>query len=67
MSYGESLQCWAVIRLLPNMQRITMHRFRKESDADGWLKVLRRCIPEGNFVVIFDPPGMEVTRKPEEL
>ncbi|MBD1871670.1 hypothetical protein H6F95_31090 [Cyanobacteria bacterium FACHB-471] len=59
MSYGESLQCWAVIRLLPHMQRITIRRFRRESDADGYLKALRRYVPEGKFVLLFDPPSSE--------
>lgn len=59
MSYGENLQCWAVIRLLPRMQRITIRRFRRESDADGYLKALRLYIPEGKFILLFDPLASE--------
>lgn len=56
MTYKERLMPWAIARLLPNMQRIIVGRFRNRSDADGHLSFLRRCIPDGNFVVIFDQP-----------
>jgi len=86
MSYKEKLNSWAVVRLLPNMQRIVIavlmlvkcirvrairqfalrfvphqidncyiERFRTESDADGYVKVLHRLQPEGKFIVAFDP------------
>ena len=59
MSYRERLQSWAVIRLLKDMQRTTVCRFRKESDADGYAKALRQLIPDGKFIVMFDPPTRE--------
>lgn len=37
-----------------NMQRVVVARFRTESDADGYLKSVRRLIPDGQFQVIFD-------------
>jgi hypothetical protein len=45
---------WAIARLLPNMQRTIVGRFRSRSDADGHLPCLRQLIPHGSFVVVFD-------------
>jgi len=45
---------WAIARLLPNMQRTIVGRFRSRSDADGHLQCLRQLIPHGSFVVVFD-------------
>ncbi|WP_181314432.1 hypothetical protein [Phormidesmis priestleyi] len=55
MSYRRRLQTWTVIRLLPRMQRVTIGRFNHYSDAEGHLQILRRLIPEGEFLLIFDP------------
>jgi hypothetical protein len=53
---AERLNHWAVIRLLPNMQRAVLCRFYKASDAEGYAKVLRQLEPKGKFIVVFDPP-----------
>lgn len=55
VSYRDRLQHWAIIRLLPNMQRITVARFRKRSDADGHLRFLQQHITQATFLVVFDP------------
>lgn len=67
MSYGERLQSWAVIRHLKDMQRSTICRFRKESDADGYAKVLRQLTPDGKFFVVFDPPTPKLVGDFEDL
>ncbi|NJN59659.1 MAG: hypothetical protein HC879_20335 [Leptolyngbyaceae cyanobacterium SL_5_9] len=54
MTYRERLTCWAVVRLLPSMQRIVVARFRSRSDADGHLQVLQRMLPTAQFKVVFD-------------
>lgn len=43
-----------IVRLLANMQRIVVVRFRTPSDADGYLRVIQRLIPDGKFLVVFD-------------
>ncbi|KAM3093460.1 hypothetical protein ACKFKG_18770 [Phormidesmis sp. 146-35] len=58
-SYGDRLRRWAVIRLLENMQRITVAHCTSESDADGYAKLFRRLIPNATFIVVFDPPDLE--------
>jgi hypothetical protein len=59
MRYRDRLQRWMVVRHLPQMQRATLARFSKESDADGYAQALRRLDPAGEFVVVFDPPELE--------
>lgn len=53
-TYREKLYPWNVVRHLPNMQRITVARFRQRNDALEHLQVLRRLIPNANLTVIFD-------------
>ena len=53
-AYQARLNPWAIARLLPNMQRIIVGRFRSRSDADGHLQCLRQLMPDASFVVIFD-------------
>ncbi|NJO41347.1 MAG: hypothetical protein HC769_06480 [Cyanobacteria bacterium CRU_2_1] len=54
MTYADRLNHWAVVRLLPNLQRVTIARFHKRSDADGYAQALRRLIPDATFIVLFD-------------
>ena len=59
MPYKEQLNRWVVVRLLPNMQRLTVGQFRTRSDADGHLQILRRLIPNAKFVVMFNPEVLQ--------
>ncbi|MBW4581315.1 MAG: hypothetical protein KME42_17235 [Tildeniella nuda ZEHNDER 1965/U140] len=54
MTYGDRLKRWAVVRLLATMQRVTVARFVKESDADGFVQALRRLEPHAKLIVVFD-------------
>ncbi|WP_287263323.1 hypothetical protein [Moorena sp. SIO3A5] len=56
MSYSQRLYPWALIRLLPNMQRMVVRRFRNRSDAEGHLQALKRLMPDEKFIIIFDLP-----------
>ncbi|AFY50562.1 hypothetical protein Nos7524_4825 [Nostoc sp. PCC 7524] len=60
ITYKERLNPWAITRLLPDMQRVTVARFRSRSDADGHLQLLRQLIPDGIFTVVFDSQREEV-------
>lgn len=59
MPYKERLNPWVVVRLLPNMQRLTVGQFRTRSDADGHLQILRRLIPNAKYVVMFNPDVLQ--------
>lgn len=54
MLYRDRLKRWLVVRLLPNMQRVTIATFYHRSDAEGYVQVMHRLIPEGAFVVMFN-------------
>lgn len=54
-SYRERLNHWAVIRLLPKMQRAVVCRFHRATDAEGYAKVMRQLESSGQFIVVFDP------------
>jgi hypothetical protein len=55
MGYEKRLKPWIVVRLLPNLQRVVMGRFRSWSDADGHLRVLKQLLPAAKLTLIFDP------------
>lgn len=57
MTYRTLLYPWCIVRLLPQFQRVTVARFRRRSEAENHLKVLRRLMPTGVFVIVFDPPA----------
>ncbi|MBH8566062.1 hypothetical protein I8748_28525 [Nostoc sp. CENA67] len=52
--YRDNLNRWLAVRLLGNMQRVVVARFRKQSEAEGYLQPIRRLIPDGKFLVVFD-------------
>jgi hypothetical protein len=54
IAYKERLNNWAIARLLPNMQRVIVARFRSRSDAEGHMQLLGQLIPDACFVVVFD-------------
>lgn len=54
MTYQEYITPWVVVRLLPDMRRVIVGRFRKRSDAEGHLQLLQQQIPDSRFVVMFD-------------
>ena len=55
MHYRDRLNGWAVVRLLPNFQRIVVARFRNAANAEGYCCSVARLIPDGKFIVVFDP------------
>ncbi|MEP6517223.1 hypothetical protein [Microcoleus vaginatus] len=54
MPYKQRLNRWLVVRLLPNMQRITLAHFFRHSDADGYLRIVGQLIPKAQFVIVFN-------------
>ncbi|ODG99406.1 hypothetical protein A4S05_37885 [Nostoc sp. KVJ20] len=54
MTYLEKLSPWCIVRLKPNMQNQIVARFRRRSDAEAHLQVLRRLISGVSFTLIFN-------------
>ena len=55
MPYKQRLNSWIIVRLLPNLQRSVVGRFRSWSDADGQVSILRELRQEARQIVVFDP------------
>ena len=60
--YQARLHPWCIVRLLPKMQRIVVGRFRKGNDADEHIRSLRHLIPQGQFIVMFDPGDLTASQ-----
>ena len=60
--YQARLHPWCIVRLLPKMQRVVVGRFRKGNDADEHMRSLRHLIPQGTFVVVFDPGDLAMSQ-----
>ncbi|MGB3309516.1 MAG: nucleoside triphosphate pyrophosphohydrolase [Nodosilinea sp.] len=50
---------WAIVRFLPDMQRVVVNRFRRRSDAEECLRVLRRATADRDYTLLYYPPGEE--------
>ncbi|MCY7322158.1 MAG: hypothetical protein LH660_10280 [Phormidesmis sp. CAN_BIN36] len=60
MNYQEQLTPWAVYQTLPNLQRQLVIRFRRRTDADCYMKVLKQTRPQTDFVIAFEAVKKEV-------
>ena len=54
MTCNKRLSPWVIVRLLPNMQRVVVGRFRRRVDAEGHLQALQRLMPDVEMIVMFD-------------
>lgn len=54
MSYFEQLYPWCIVRSLPNLRQLIVARFRRRSDAEAHLRVIRRLIPHVTYQIVFD-------------
>ncbi|MEG5059409.1 hypothetical protein QUB60_15800 [Microcoleus sp. A2-C5] len=50
---------WCIVRQLPNMQRLVVARFHRRGDADGYIQILRRLLPNTKHAIVFDTTGAE--------
>ncbi|NEP35699.1 MULTISPECIES: hypothetical protein [unclassified Moorena] len=66
MTYSQRLYPWAVVRLLPKMQRVVVGRFRNRSDAEGHMQALKRLMPDDKFIIVFDI-GQDIEEDSEEM
>jgi hypothetical protein len=55
MTYIDKLNPWCIVRLQPNMQNQVVARFRRRSDAEAHLQVMRRLISSVSYTIIFNP------------
>jgi hypothetical protein len=60
VGYKKRLKSWAIARMLPDMKREIVARFRSRSDADGHMQLLLRVTPDANFMLVFDCQTEEI-------
>ena len=53
--YRAQLCPWCIVRFLPNLQRSVIQRFCKRTEAEEYLKILKRLLPATNHQIVFDP------------
>jgi len=54
---------WCVVRQLPNMQRSTVARFHSYRDADGYLWVIKRLLPDVQHTIVFEPVSKAIEQQ----
>lgn len=54
------MDVWAIVRQLPGMQNAIVSRFRRRSDAEECLRLLRRSMPNRSYVILYAPPGINL-------
>lgn len=54
VNYQQQLHPWCIVRLLPNLKRLTVARCRRRGDAEAHLKLLRQQTA-ADFAIVFDP------------
>jgi len=54
MTYKDKLNPWCIIRPVSNVQMRIVGRFRRRSDAEGHLQILKQLIPNVPFEIMFD-------------
>lgn len=54
MTYQQQLSPWVIHKLLPNLTQLTVSRFRRRTEAEAYLKVLKQHQPNGEFAISFD-------------
>lgn len=52
---------WAIVRLLPDMQQVVVNRFRRRSEAEECLRVLRRAAASYDYRLLYYPSKEEST------
>ncbi|MEC4885654.1 MAG: hypothetical protein SAL70_30715 [Scytonema sp. PMC 1070.18] len=55
MTYLDKLNPWCLVKLQPSMQNQVVARFRRRSDAECHLRVIRRLSPGVTYIIIFNP------------
>ena len=54
MTYRDKLSPWCIIRPISSVQMRIVARFRRRSDAEGHLQILKRLMPDIPFEIMFD-------------
>jgi len=50
-----------IYRHLPNLQRLTVARFRRRNDAEEHLRIIKRLLPQVEFAIAFEVNSQQLT------
>ena len=54
-AYYQRLHPWCIVCQIPPMRSLIISRFRKRSEAEEHLKILRQLTPSARYLILFDP------------
>jgi hypothetical protein len=54
MTYKEKLTPWTIVRMQSDEQRTRVGRFRRRSDAEGHMLLLKQRMPQAEFAIMFE-------------
>ncbi|MFB8790090.1 MAG: hypothetical protein U7123_14840 [Potamolinea sp.] len=54
MTYKDKLHPWCIIRPFPDMRSKVIIRFRRRSDAEGHMQILKANNPDADYEIMFD-------------
>jgi len=66
MSYQEQLSPWVVHKLTPDLKQAVVARFRHRNDAEAYLKIVNRMMPQFRFAIAFDMQNKQRSATPSE-
>jgi hypothetical protein len=52
--YYQRLHPWCIVCQIPPMRSLTVARFRKRSEAEAHLQILRQLTPNARYLILFD-------------
>ncbi|MDX2214628.1 MAG: hypothetical protein SFY66_15160 [Oculatellaceae cyanobacterium bins.114] len=61
MTYQDQLSPWVIHQLLPNLNRRVVARFRRRTEAESYLKIVKQMRSTTQFLIAFDAPVSTVT------
>ena len=63
-AYYQKLHPWCIVYQLPPMRSLIICRFRKRSEAEAHLKILRQLTPTASYLILFDSCPMRLQQRP---
>ena len=66
MTKNYVFHVWAIVLLSGNMQNIVVNRFRRRSDAEECLRLLRRTKPNKRYTIMYIPSENTMKSIPTE-
>lgn len=67
MSYKDQLHPWCVVRTQPNLESMTIARFRRRAEAESHVQHLKRTMPNANYVILFSNTPIEAVETVETV